>query len=52
MSFMIKDIQRFKKYNKIWKKIEKLMKIDFNTKTTCGDDDKYIKTRIKTHKFL
>ena len=28
-------------------KIEKLMKIDFNTKTTYGDDDKYIKTRIK-----
>ena len=22
-------------------KIEKLMKIDFNTKTTYGDDDKY-----------
>ena len=27
------------------------MKIDFNTKTTCGEgDDKYIKTRIKTYK--
>ena len=27
-------------------KIEKLMKIDFNTKTTYGDNnDKYIKTR-------
>ena len=51
MSFMIKDIQHFKKYNKIWKKIEKLMKIDFNTKTTYGDDDdKYIKTKIKTYK--
>ena len=31
-------------------KIEKLMKIDFNTKTTYGDDDKYIKTRMKTYK--
>ena len=51
MSLMIKDIQLFKKYNKIWKKIEKLMKIDFNTKTTYGDDDdKYIKTKIKTYK--
>ena len=48
---MIKDIQLLKNYNKIWKKIEKLMKIDFNTKTTYGDgDDKYIKTRIKTYK--
>ena len=49
MSLMIKDIQLFKKYNKIWEKIEKLMKIDFNTKTTYGDDNKYIKTKIKTY---
>ena len=49
MSLMIKDIQLLKNYNKIWKKIEKLMKIDFNTKTTYGDDDKYIKTKIKTY---
>ena len=49
---MIKDIQLLKIYNKIWKKIEKIMKIDFNTKTTYGDDDddKYIKTKIKTYK--
>ena len=26
------------------------MKIDFNTKTFYGDDDKYIKTKIKTYK--
>ena len=50
MSLMVKDKQLLKNYNKIWKKIEKLMKIDFNTKTTYGDDDKYIKTRIKTYK--
>ena len=51
MSLMIKDIQILKNYNKIWKKKEKLMKIDFSTKTTYGDDDnKYIKTRIKTYK--
>ena len=50
MSLMIKDMQLLKSYNKIWKKIEKLMKIDFNTKTTYGDDDKYIKTKIKTYK--
>ena len=32
-------------------KIEKLMKIDFNTKTTYGDgDDKYKKTKVKTYK--
>ena len=30
-------------------KTEKLMDIDFNTKPTYGDDDKYIKTKIKTY---
>ena len=40
MPLMIKDIQLLKSYNEIRKKIEKLMKIDFNTKTTYGDDDK------------
>ena len=50
MSFVIKDIQLFKNYTKIWKKIEKLMKIDFKTTPTYGDDeDKYIKTRIIKH---
>ena len=52
LSLMIKDIQLLKNYNKIQKKIEKLMKIDFNTKTTQGNDDKYIKTRIKTYKYI
>ena len=34
------------------KKLEKLMNIDFNTKTIYGDDDddKYIETKIKTYK--
>ena len=51
MSLMIKHIQLSKNYNKIWrKKFEKLMKIGFNTKTTYGDDDKYLKKRIKTYK--
>ena len=34
------------------KKIEKLMKIDFNTKTTYGDNDKYIKAELKTYKDI
>ena len=51
---MIKDIQLLKNYSEIWKKIEKLMNMDFNTKTIYGDDDddKYIKTRIKTYKDI
>ena len=58
MCLMIKDIRLLKSYSKIWKKIEKLIKIDFSSKTTYGDDndddddddDKYIKTKIKTYK--
>ena len=53
MSLMVKDMQLLKSYNKIWKKIKKLMKVDFNTKTTYGDGDgKYIKTKIKTYKVV
>ena len=49
MSVKVKDKQLLKNYNKIWKKIERLMSIDFDSKTTYGDDDKYIKTKIKTY---
>ena len=38
----------FKNYKKMWKKIEELMDIEFNTKPTYGDDEKYKKTKIKT----
>ena len=49
MSLRVNDEQLFKKYNKIWKKVEKLMRIDFESKPTYGYDDKYIKTKIKTY---
>ena len=49
MSFRVKDKQLLKNYNEIWEKIEKLMKIDFESKPVYGDDDKYIKTKIKTY---
>ena len=53
MSLKVKDKKLFKSYNKIWKKIEKLMNIDYNTKPSHGDDyDKYIKTKIKAHKTI
>ena len=49
MSLMVKDKQLLKNNNKIWKKIKKLLSIDFDSKPTYGDDDKYIKTKIKTY---
>ena len=49
VSFKIRDKQLLKTYNRIWKKVEKLLKIEFDTKPVYGDDDKYIKTKIKTY---
>ena len=49
MSFRVKDKQPLKNYNKIWEKVEKLMKTDFESKPVYDDDDKYIKTKIKTY---
>ena len=49
MSLRVNDEQLFKKYNKIWKKVEKLMRIDFESKPTYGYGDKYRKTKIKKY---
>ena len=40
MSFGVKDKQ-------LWKKVENLLNIDFENKSVDGDDDKYIKTKVK-----
>ena len=45
ISFKISGKQLLKKYNQIWKRVEKLLKIDFDSKPVYGDDDKYIKTK-------
>ena len=49
MSFRVNNKQLLKSYNKIWENIEKLMGIDFENKPVDGDDDKYIKTKIKKY---
>ena len=49
MSFILKDKQLLKNYIKIWDKIEKLMKINFESNPVYGDDVKYIKTKIKIY---
>ena len=36
-----------KNYNKIWLKTEQLLKINFESKPVYGEDDEYIKTKIK-----
>ena len=49
MSFKANNKQLLKNYNKIWEKVEKLLKINFESKPVYGDDDKYIKTKIKIY---
>ena len=49
MSFKTKDKQLLKKYNQIWEKVEKILKIEFDSKPVYGNDDKYIKTKIKVY---
>ena len=50
MSFRVNNKQLLKNYNKICEKVEKLLNIDFESKLVYGgDDDKYIKTKIKIY---
>ena len=49
MSFRVDNRQLLKNYNKIWEKIEKLMRLDFENKPLYGGNDKYVKTRIKIY---
>ena len=49
MSFRVNNKQLLKNYNKIWEKVEKLLNIDFESKPVYGDDDKYIKTKMKIY---
>ena len=49
MSVRVNDEQFLKNYNKIWKKIEKRMSIDFESKPVYGEDEKYIKTKMKIY---
>ena len=49
MPFKISDKQLLKKYNQIWKRVEKLLKIEFDSEPVYGDNDKYIKAKIKIY---
>ena len=47
MSFRANNEELLKNYDKIWEIIEKLMRINFESKPVYGDDENYIKTKIK-----
>ena len=49
MSFRVNNKQLLKNYNKRWEKVDKLIRIYFESKPLYGDDDKYIKAKIKKY---
>ena len=49
MSFKISNKQLLKKYNQIWKRVEKILKTEFDSEPVYGDNDKYIKTKLKIY---
>ena len=49
MSFRVNNKRHLKNQNEIREKVEKLLRIDFESKPVYGDDDKYIKTKMKIY---
>ena len=49
MFFKVIDNKLLKKYTKIWEKVSSLMNIEFDSEPVYGDNDKYIKTKIKSY---
>ena len=49
MSFKVVDNKLLKRYNKIREKISNLMNIEFDSEHVSGNNDKYIKTKIKMY---
>ena len=49
MSFKVTDKKLLNKYNKIWEKVEELLNVKFESKLIYGEDDKYIKAKIKSY---
>ena len=49
LSFKVNDKKLLKKYNKIWREIADLLDVQFDSDTVYGDNEKYIKTKIRTY---
>ena len=49
MPFKVIDNKPLKKYTKIWERVSSLMNIEFDSEPVYGDNDKYIKTKIKSY---
>ena len=49
MSFKVSDNKLLKKNTKIWERVSNLMNIKFDSEPVDGNNDKYIKTKIKLY---
>ena len=49
MSFKVNDNRLLKKYIKMWEKVSILMNIEFDNEPVYGDNDKYMKVKIKLY---
>ena len=49
MSFKVNDNRLLKKYTKIWGRVDILMNTIFDSELVYGDNDKYIKAKIKSY---
>ena len=47
--FKVIDNKLLKNHNKICEKISSLMKTKSDSEPVCGDNDKYLKTKIKSY---
>ena len=52
ISFKISDKQLLKKYNQIWKKVEKLLKIELDSEPVYDDNNKCIKMKKKKYIYI
>ena len=52
ISFKVSDKQLLKKYNQIQKRVEKLLKIEFDSEPFYGDNNKYIKIKICNNSMI
>ena len=49
MSFKVIVNKLLKEYTKIWERVSSLMNIEFDSEPVYGDNDKYIKAKIKSY---
>ena len=45
----LNDNELLKMYNQVWKKVKNLLNVKFDSEPVYGDNNKYVKTKIKIY---